>query len=746
MLRIIKTADNVATRKMATRAFSSGPKIVYTDTDEAPYLATYAFLPVIKRFADPAGVNVEKSDISVAARILAQFGHHADTLAELGELCKTPEANVIKLPNVSASIPQLTEAIAELQSQGYDIPNFPANPSTAEEKDIHAKYSNVLGSAVNPVLREGNSDRRVAAPVKEYAQKNPHKMGAYDPNCRSEVVHMQDDDFFSSEQSYIMPDAGTVRIEHVASDGTVTVMKDNFELQQGEVIDASKMDCGKLCEFFEKELTAAKEKGLMISLHMKATMMKVSDPIMFGHCVKVYYKDVFAKHGATFDKIGANPNNGIGDIYEKIATLPDAERKEIEADLMATYETRPGLAMVNSNKGITNLHVPSDVIIDASMPVVVRDSGKMWNKDDALEDVVCMVPDRSYAPFYKTVLEDCKKNGQFDVSTMGNVPNVGLMAQKAEEYGSHDKTFEIATGGTMRVVDGNGKEIFTHAVNEGDIWRMAQTKDAPIKDWVRLAVSRARATGSPAVFWLDANRAHDASLMSLVDKYLPEHDTSGLDIHVMKPVDAVQFSMDRARKGEDTISVTGNVLRDYLTDLFPILELGTSAKMLSIVPLLAGGGLFETGAGGSAPKHVQQFVEEGHLRWDSLGEYLALAVAFEDLGEKTNNERAKLLGQTLTEATGKLLDNRKAPSRKVNELDNRGSTFYIAMYWAEAMAKHDSEFEGLAKDLADNETKIIDDLIQCQGTPIDIGGYYKPDPVKTEKAMRPSETDRKSVV
>ncbi len=740
MLRIIKTADNVATRKMATRAFSSGPKIVYTDTDEAPYLATYAFLPVIKRFADPAGVNVEKSDISVAARILAQFGHHADTLAELGELCKTPEANVIKLPNVSASIPQLTEAIAELQSQGYDIPNFPANPSTAEEKDIHAKYSNVLGSAVNPVLREGNSDRRVAAPVKEYAQKNPHKMGAYDPNCRSEVVHMQDDDFFSSEQSYIMPEAGTVRIEHVASDGTVTVMKDDFELQQGEVIDASKMDCGKLCEFFEKELTAAKEKGLMISLHMKATMMKVSDPIMFGHCVKVYYKDVFAKHGATFDKIGANPNNGIGDIYEKIATLPDAERKEIEADLMATYETRPGLAMVNSNKGITNLHVPSDVIIDASMPVVVRDSGKMWNKDDALEDVVCMIPDRSYAPFYKTVLEDCKKNGQFDVSTMGNVPNVGLMAQKAEEYGSHDKTFEIATGGTMRVVDGNGKEVFTHAVNEGDIWRMAQTKDAPIKDWVRLAVSRARATGSPAVFWLDANRAHDASLMSLVDKYLPEHDTSGLDIHIMKPVDAVQFSMDRARKGEDTISVTGNVLRDYLTDLFPILELGTSAKMLSIVPLLAGGGLFETGAGGSAPKHVQQFVEEGHLRWDSLGEYLALAVAFEDLGEKTNNERAKLLGQTLTEATGKLLDNRKAPSRKVNELDNRGSTFYIAMYWAEAMAKHDSEFEGLAKDLADNETKIIDDLIQCQGTPIDIGGYYKPDPVKTEKAMRPSET------
>ena len=740
MLRIIKTADNVATRKMATRAFSSGPKIVYTDTDEAPYLATYAFLPVIKRFADPAGVNVEKSDISVAARILAQFGHHADTLAELGELCKTPEANVIKLPNVSASIPQLTEAIAELQSQGYDIPNFPANPSTAEEKDIHAKYSNVLGSAVNPVLREGNSDRRVAAPVKEYAQKNPHKMGAYDPNCRSEVVHMGDDDFFSSEQSYIMPEAGTVRIEHVASDGTVTVMKDDFELQQGEVIDASKMDCGKLCEFFEKELTAAKEKGLMISLHMKATMMKVSDPIMFGHCVKVYYKDVFAKHGATFDKIGANPNNGIGDIYEKIATLPDAERKEIEADLMATYETRPGLAMVNSNKGITNLHVPSDVIIDASMPVVVRDSGKMWNKDDALEDVVCMIPDRSYAPFYKTVLEDCKKNGQFDVSTMGNVPNVGLMAQKAEEYGSHDKTFEIATGGTMRVVDGNGKEVFTHAVNEGDIWRMAQTKDAPIKDWVRLAVSRARATGSPAVFWLDANRAHDASLMSLVDKYLPEHDTSGLDIHVMKPVDAVQFSMDRARKGEDTISVTGNVLRDYLTDLFPILELGTSAKMLSIVPLLAGGGLFETGAGGSAPKHVQQFVEEGHLRWDSLGEYLALAVAFEDLGEKTNNERAKLLGQTLTEATGKLLDNRKAPSRKVNELDNRGSTFYIAMYWAEAMAKHDSEFEGLAKDLADNETKIIDDLIQCQGTPIDIGGYYKPDPVKTEKAMRPSET------
>ena len=740
MLRIIKTADSAATRKMVTRAFSSGPKIVYTDTDEAPYLATYAFLPVIKRFADPAGVNVEKSDISVAARILAQFGHHPDTLAELGELCKTPEANVIKLPNVSASIPQLTDAIAELQSQGYDIPDFPANPSNAEEEAIHAKYANVLGSAVNPVLREGNSDRRVAAPVKEYAKKNPHKMGAYEPGCQSDVVHMADHDFFSSEQSYIMPEAGTVRIEHVAADGTVTVMKDNLELQKGEVIDASRMDCGQLCEFFEKELTAAKDKGMMVSLHMKATMMKVSDPIIFGHCVKVYYKDVFAKHAATFEKIGANPNNGIGDIYDKISSLPDAERKEIEDDIMKVYETRPGLAMVNSNKGITNLHVPSDVIIDASMPCVVRDSGKMWNKDDALEDVVCMIPDRCYAPFYKTVLDDCKKNGQFDVSTMGNVPNVGLMAQKAEEYGSHDKTFEISTQGEMRVVDSSGKQIFSHSVNEGDIWRMAQTKDAPIRDWVRLAVSRARATGSPAVFWLDKNRAHDASLLSLVDQYLPEHDTSGLDIHVMKPTEAVQFSMDRARKGEDTISVTGNVLRDYLTDLFPILELGTSAKMLSIVPLLAGGGLFETGAGGSAPKHVQQFVEEGHLRWDSLGEYLALAVAFEDLGEKTNNSRAKLLGQTLTEATGKLLDNRKAPSRKVNELDNRGSTFYIAMYWAEAMAKHDSEFEGLAKDLADNESKIIDDLIQCQGTPVDIGGYYKPDPVKTEKAMRPSET------
>lgn len=737
---IARLQRTLAARSMASSAAGGSPKIVYTDTDEAPYLATYAFLPVIKRFADPAGVSVEKADISVAARILAQFDLHPDKLAELGELAKTPEANIIKLPNVSASLPQLTEAIAELQSQGFDIPDYPSSADTAENRAILAKYGNVLGSAVNPVLREGNSDRRVAAPVKEYAQKNPHRMGQYEAGCRSHVSHMADKDFFSSEQSHIMSKAGSVRIEHVAADGTVTVLKETTDLQAGEVIDSSRMNCKALCEFYEEQLTEAKEQNLMVSLHLKATMMKVSDPIMFGHCVKVYYKDVFAKHGATFERLGVNANNGIGDVYDKIKSLPDSEREAIEADLEAVYDKRPGLAMVDSSRGITNLHVPSDVIIDASMPCVVRDSGKMWNKDDALEDVKCIIPDRSYARFYKSMLANAVEHGQFDVATMGNVPNVGLMAQKAEEYGSHDKTFEIESGGKVRVVDDEGNQIFEHNVEKGDIWRMAQTKDAPIKDWVRLAVSRARATGSPAIFWLDENRAHDASLISLVNKYLPEHDTEGLDIQIMAPVPAVELTMERARAGLDTISVTGNVLRDYLTDMFPILELGTSAKMLSIVPLLAGGGLFETGAGGSAPKHVQQFVKENHLRWDSLGEYLALAVSFEDLGEKTNNERAKLLGSTLTNATGKLLDNRKAPSRKVNELDNRGSTFYIAMYWAQEMAKHDDAFKTLADELTSNEATIVDELIKCQGVPVDIGGYYKPDPVKLEAAMRPSET------
>lgn len=727
-----------APKRMGAQAMSTGPKIIYTDCDEAPYLATYALLPVIKRFADPAGIAVEKSDISVGARILAQFGLHDDKLAELGELAKTPEANIIKLPNVSASIPQLTAAIAELQSQGHDIPDFPAEPSNAAEEATHAKYANVLGSAVNPVLREGNSDRRVAAPVKQYAMNNPHRMGQYEDGCRSHVSHMDDHDFFSSEQSHIMAEAGSVRIEHVGADGTVTVLKESTELQKGEVIDSSRMDCAALCDFFEKELQEAKSQNLMVSLHMKATMMKISDPIIFGHCVKVYYKDVFEKHADTLAEVGANANNGIGDIYEKIQG--HAKQAEIEADLMAVYDSRPGLAMVDSHKGITNLHVPSDVIIDASMPVVVRDSGKMWNKDDALEDVKCMIPDRSYARFYKAILENCKEHGQFDVATMGNVPNVGLMAQKAEEYGSHDKTFEVESNGTIRVVDDNGNEIFSHSVNQGDIWRMCQTKDAPIRDWVRLAVSRARATGAKAIFWLDENRAHDANLIGLVNEYLKDHDTSGLDLSIAAPVDAVNESMTRARAGLDTISVSGNVLRDYLTDMFPILELGTSAKMLSIVPLLAGGGLFETGAGGSAPKHVQQFVAENHLRWDSLGEYLALAVSFEDLGEKTNNDRAKLLGQTLTDATGQLLENRKAPSRKVNELDNRGSTFYIAMYWAQEMAKHDDAFKGLAEQLTANESVIVDDLISCQGNPVDIGGYFRPDPAKVEAAMRPSKT------
>mgnify|MGYP001276375283 CR=1 FL=1 len=726
----------------AMSASATGETITYTITDEAPALATYALLPVIRRFADTVGVDVQTKDISVAARILAQFDIVPDHLTELGEMCKEPGANVIKLPNVSASLPQLTEAIAELQGQGFNIPDFPANPSTDAERDAAERYAKVLGSAVNPVLREGNSDRRVAAPVKAYAQKNPHRMGAWSSDSRSHVAHMSEGDFYGSEQSAVMGSATSVRIELVGADGAAQVMKPETALEAGEVIDSSFMNVAKLKEYLETEISDAKDTGIMLSLHLKATMMKISDPIIFGHVVKIFYKDVFEKHAETFEKIGVNPNNGVGDVYDKVSSLDAGLRAEIEVDLEAVYgNTRPNIAYVNSHKGITNLHVPSDVIIDASMPVVIRDSGKMWNINDELEDTKALIPDRSYARMYQTVIDDCKAHGQFDVSTMGNIPNVGLMAQKAEEYGSHDKTFEIPSAGTMRVVDNNSGEVYMeHSVSEGDIWRMCQTKDAPIRDWVKLAVSRARATGSPAIFWLDSNRAHDANLIAKVNEYLKDHDTEGLELSIAAPAEACKTSITRARAGNDTISVTGNVLRDYNTDLFPILELGTSAKMLSIVPLLAGGGLFETGAGGSAPKHVEQFVEEGHLRWDSLGEYLALSVAFDDLGEKANNDKARLLGKTLEQGIAKFLDERKSPSRKAMEIDNRGSTYYLAQYWAEAMAAEDDRFKDLAQQLKDNEEKIMDELINCQGSPVDIGGYYRPDEAKCTAAMCPSET------
>jgi len=719
-------------------------KIVYTHADEAPALATYSLLPIIQRFAKPLGVSVVVKDISVSGRIIAHFPENLteeqkqnDELAELGELAKTPDANIVKLPNVSASVPQLTAAIAELQSQGYNIPNFPASPTTDEEKEIAARYAKVLGSAVNPVLREGNSDRRAAPPVKRYAQKNPHKMGAWDSASRSHVAHMDEGDFYSSEQSYVMPDAGSVKITLKAADGAEHVLKPTLALQKGEVIDAARMSVKALCAFYEKEINDCFDNKLMLSLHLKATMMKVSDPILFGHCIKVYYKDVFEKHAALFKELGINANDGLGSVYDKVKG--HAKEEEVKADIAATYEKRPGLAMVDSGKGITNLHVPSDVIIDASMPVVVRDSGKMWNKDDALEDVKCMIPDRCYARMYKTVLDDCRENGQFDVSTMGTVPNVGLMAQKAEEYGSHDKTFEIPKDGVVQVTDQTGNIIFEHAVEAGDLWRMCQTKDEPIKDWVKLAVTRAKATGAKAIFWLDENRPHDANLLKLAKEYLKDHDTTGLEIGFAAPADACKESCTRARAGLDSISCTGNVLRDYLTDLFPILELGTSAKMLSVVPLLKGGVLLETGAGGSAPKHVQQFVKEGHLRWDSLGEYLATAISFQEMGARTNNPKATLLGDTLMDATGRWLDERKAPSRKVKQIDNRGSSFYVGLYWAQEMAKHDESFKNLATALSANEEQISKELIDCQGPAVDIGGYFRPDADKVTKAMRPCE-------
>jgi len=728
-------------------------KIIYTETDEAPALATYSLLPIIKAFTEAAGVAVETRDISLAGRIIANFPEkltaqqkQGDALAELGELAKTPQANIIKLPNISASIPQLQAAIKELQSQGYDIPDYPEEPKNEAEKQIKARYARVLGSAVNPVLREGNSDRRVAGPVKAYAKQHPHSMGAWSPDSKSHVASMNDGDFYSSEKSAVIEQAGDVRIEFVGQDGQLTVLKEKTAVQVGEVIDAAVMSRTALRAFFDKEIDAARDQGVLLSLHLKATMMKVSDPIMFGHAVTVFFKDVFEKHAGVFEQLGIDAKHGLGDVYAKIGRLPDDQRKQIEADIQAVYANRPELAMVNSDKGITNLHVPSDVIIDASMPAAIRSSGQMWGPDGKLHDTKAMIPDRCYAGIYQEVIEFCKQHGAFDVSTMGNVSNVGLMAQKAEEYGSHDKTFEIAAKGTVRVVGAAGQALLQHSVERGDIWRMCQTKDLPIQDWVKLAVTRARLTGNPAVFWLDKNRAHDANLIAKAERYLQDHDTSGLDIQIMSPVEAMRYTLGRVKAGLDTISVTGNVLRDYLTDLFPILELGTSAKMLSIVPLLAGGGLFETGAGGSAPKHVQQFLEEGHLRWDSLGEYLALAVSLEDLAQKTGNDKAQILAETLDQANGKFLNSNKSPSRKVGELDTRGSHFYLALYWAQALAEQtkdrelQTKFAPVAQQLAANEATIVSELNAAQGQAIDIGGYYHPDKVLTAKAMRPSAT------
>jgi len=728
-------------------------KIIYTKTDEAPMLATYSFLPIINAFSKAAGVTVELRDISLAGRVLAVFPEYLtpaqkqhDALAELGELAKTPEANIIKLPNVSASLPQLQETIKELQSQGYKLPEYPENPKDDKEKDIKNRYDKVKGSAVNPVLREGNSDRRAPLSVKAHTRKHPHKMGAWSPDSKTHVVHMKSGDFRSNEKSMTMDAATDARIEFVGQDGKTTVLKPKVALQAGEVIDATYMSKRALRQFLEEQIEDAQKQGVLFSLHMKATMMKVSDPKIFGHAVTVYYKDVFEKHAATFQKLGVDPDNGLGDVYSKIKSLPEDQRKAIEADIQAVYKKRPPMAMVNSDKGITNLHVPSDIIIDASMPPVIRDSGKMWGPDGKAYDAKCVIPDASYAPIYQEVIESCKKYGALDPKTMGSVPNVGLMAQAAEEYGSHDKTFKATGNGTIRVVDATGKTLLEHKVEEGDIWRMCQVKDAPIQDWVKLAVNRAKATGAMAIFWLNKDRAHDAQLITKVERYLKNHDTKGLDIQVMPPAEAIRLSLVRIREGKDTISVTGNVLRDYLTDLFPILEIGTSAKMLSIVPLLNGGGLFETGAGGSAPKHVQQFQEEGYLRWDSLGEFLALAASFEHLAKVANNQAAKVLADALDQANAKFLESNKSPARKVGEIDNRGSHFYLALYWAQALAaqtqdkKIADKFTKIAKDLSENEKKIDGELLAAQGKPQDVGGYYHPDDAKAAKAMRPSAT------
>ena len=726
--------------------------IIYTFTDEAPALATYSFLPIVQAFTKAANITVETRDISLAGRILANFPDHLlpeqrqpDALEQLGELAKTPEANIIKLPNISASLPQLLAVIQELQAQGYNIPNYPAEPQNEAEKSIKLRYAKVIGSAVNPVLREGNSDRRVAVAVKKYAQKNPHRVGAWKKESRSHVVHMDAKDFYGSEKSVVVEAAGIVRIELVTSSG-VTVLKEKTNVTAGELIDATVMSVVALRSFYENSITAAKAEDILLSLHVKATMMKVSDPILFGHAVTVYFKDVFAKYADTFDKLGVNSKNGLGDVYAKIKQLPEDLKSAIEADIQSTYTSRPRLAMVNSDLGITNLHVPSDVIIDASMAAAIRTSGQMWGIDGKAHDTKAMIPDRCYATIYQECIKFCQENGAFDVTTMGNVANVGLMAQKAEEYGSHDKTFEIPADGTVRVVNESGETLMEHSVEKGDIWRMCQTRDLPIQDWIKLAVNRARATGVPTVFWLDSDRAHDANVIAKINQYLPQYDTSGLDIQILSPVAAMRFTCEQIKAGKNVISVTGNVLRDYLTDLFPILELGTSAKMLSIVPLLAGGGLFETGAGGSAPKHVQQFVSEGHLRWDSLGEFLALSVALEDLATKTNNSDALILAQTLDQANGKFLENSKSPSAKVNELDNRGSHFYLAMYWAEAIATQtqntalSAKFAALANQLKANETTIVTELNAAQGKAVDLGGYYHPDAEKCDRAMRPSTT------
>ncbi|NTW49480.1 MAG: NADP-dependent isocitrate dehydrogenase [Chlorobiales bacterium] len=729
-------------------------KIIWTEIDEAPALATYSLLPIIQAFAKGTGIEVETSDISLAGRIIANFPENLtesqripDNLGQLGELALKPEANIIKLPNISASIPQLIAAIKELQEHGYKVPDYPEAPKNEAEKELQTRYAKVLGSAVNPVLREGNSDRRAPLSVKQYAKKNPHKMGAWSTESKSHVAHMNDGDFYGSEKSVTVKKATDVRIEFVDGSGNATVLKKKTALSDGEVIDASVMNVRALRKFYEEQIEDATKSGILLSLHLKATMMKISDPIMFGHAVTVFYKDVFEKHASVIKELGVNPSNGLGDLYAKIQSLPEAKRAEIEADIKAVYKTRPALAMVDSDKGITNLHVPNDIIIDASMPVVVRDSGKMWGPDGKLHDTKAMVPDRCYATIYQEIIEDCKKHGAFNPSTIGSVPNVGLMAQKAEEYGSHDKTFKAAGNGVIRVVDNaSGATLLEQKVEEGDIFRMCQTKDAPIRDWVKLAVRRAKATGAPAIFWLDKNRAHDAQIIEKVNLYLKDHDTTGLDIRVLSPVDAMKVSLERIRAGKDTISVTGNVLRDYLTDLFPIIELGTSAKMLSVVPLLNGGGLFETGAGGSAPKHVQQFQKEGYLRWDSLGEFSALAASLEHLADVFKNEKAKVLAETLDSAIGKFLDNNKSPARKVGEIDNRGSHFYIALYWAEALAAQTKDkelqarFASVAKALCDNEVKINEELIRSQGKPVDMGGYYNPDRQKTAKAMRPSAT------
>jgi isocitrate dehydrogenase len=730
-------------------------KISWTKVDEAPALATYSLLPIVEAFTKGTGIEVETRDISLAGRVIANFPENlteeqkiADHLSLLGELAGTPEANIVKLPNISASIPQLQATIAELREKGYDIPEFPEEPKNDEERALRERFTVALGSAVNPVLREGNSDRRAAASVKEFAKKNPHRMMKPWPESGSKarVAHMTEGDYFGSELSHTMEKADTVRIEFASEDRTTTVLKEGLALEAGEVIDAARMSVKFLRRFYADTIDAAMEEGVLLSLHLKATMMKVSDPIFFGHCVSVFYADALDKHADVLGEIGANVNNGLADVLEKLDRLPAEKKAEIEADIDACYAKRPALAMVDSRKGITNLHVPNNIIIDASMPNVVRDGGKMWNNDDALQDTIAMIPDRSYATIYQAILEDARENGQFDPSTMGGVSNVGLMAKKAEEYGSHDKTFEMPAGGTVRVVDSAGETLLAQAVEKGDVFRMCQTKDEAIRDWVKLAVNRARASGSPAIFWLDEARAHDAQIIAKVNEYLPEHDTDGLDIRIMKPVDAINFSLERIRRGEDTISVTGNVLRDYLTDLFPILELGTSARMLSIVPLLKGGGLFETGAGGSAPKHVQQFVKEGHLRWDSLGEYCALVPSLEQYAACTGNETATLYAETLDVAIGDYLSGAKNPSRKVNEIDNRGSTYYLALYWARALAAQSKDagiaarFAGVAESLAANEEKITGEMLAAQGEPTDLGGYYLPDPDKAGKAMRPSAT------